>query len=334
MSVIYANRKSTEKRADEDDKVRTITEVYIVKTDTDSDDQSVILNSNFSGNSATGAIALPQVGDSHPTDSLVTVKTRSLEPTDNRRTWNMTISYDNAVDSISTGGGGGGGPQVLKVTIGKWDETFIMEVDVKGKSFRNSATDKIKYESTRPQIMMTFSAQTQDPDFVKFQELQGTVNKAPINDWLGFNFLADQVLFDEYRATSVGNNTWQEDFIFKMRQVPDVNDRDGNGPDAARQWGWQPRLLDAGFNELKDVDGQKELMPILAKQKEADNSPKRAVSQPWPLDGAGKQLPADKIDQNKHFLEFKAYSSEDFSKFQFDFESILTRNEQAQLGLR
>ena len=330
MAVIYANRKSTEKRADEDDKVRSITEVYIVKTDNDSDDQSVILNSGFGGNSATGAIALPQVGDSHPTDSLVTVKTRSLEPTDNRKTWNMTVSYDNSVDSLSTGGGGGGGLTVLKVTIGKWDETFIMEVDYNKKDFRNSATDKIKYESTRPQIQMTFSLQTQDPDFVKFQGLQGKVNKAVV-DWLGFKFLPDQVLFDEYRATSVGNNTWQEDFIFKMRQVPDTSP--GSDPNK-RDWGWQPRLLDAGFNELLDINGQKQLSAIKAAQKQGDTKPPRAVTQEWPLDGSGVALAADQIEAGRIFNEFKAYASDDFSKFDFKFETILTRNEQEQLGLR
>lgn len=331
MAVIYANRRSTEKRADEDDKIRSITEVYIVKTDTDTDDQATILNSSFSGNSATGAIALPQVGDSHPTDALVTVKSRSLDPTDNRRTWDMTVNYDNAVDSLSTSGGGGGGPKVLNVNIGKWSEFFIMEFDYEGTPFLNSANDKIKYESTRPQIQMTFSAQTKDPDFVRYQGLQGKVNKDPVR-WLGFNFLADQVLFDEYRASSVGNNTWQEDFIFKMRQVPDVHNN--NGGDAPRQWGWQPYLLDAGFNQLVDIDGRKESIPIHAPQKDGDKTPKRAVTIEWPLDGFGKALAADQIKQNKQFLNFKAYGSTDFAQFQFDFESILSTNTQQQLGLR
>jgi len=330
MAVIYANRKSTEKRADEDDKTRSITEVYIVKTDTDSDDQSVIMNSGFGGNSANGSIALPQVGDAHPTDSLVTVKSRSLEPTDNRKTWNMTISYDNAVGALNTGGGGGGGPQVLKVTIGKWDESFIMEVDYNKKDIRNSAGDKIKYESTRPQIQMTFSSQTQDPDFVKYQKMQGTVNKGPIK-WLGFDFKIDQILFDEYRATSVGNNTWQEDFIFKMRQVPDMS---GNKKDPARDKGWQPLLLDAGFNQLKDVDGKKELRPIQPRPSAGEDESKNAVTQEWPLDGSGKALAADEIEGSSIYKEFKAYKNTDFLQFDFKFETILTRNEQEQLGLR
>jgi hypothetical protein len=329
MAVIYTNRRSTEKRADETEKVRTITEVYIVKTDTDSDDQAVILNSGFAGNSATGAIALPQVGDAHPSDSLVTVKTRSLEPTDNRRTWNMTVTYDNAVGSLSTGGGGGGGLQVLKVTIGKWEETFIMEVDYNNKDIRNSAGDKIKYESTRPQIQMTFSLQTQDPDFTTYQKMQGTVNKALVK-WLGFEFLPSQVLFDEYRATSVGNNTWQEDFIFKMRQVPDMS---GNKVDPARDKGWQPLLLDAGFNHL-GYSGDKELKPIYPKPSAGEKQAKNAVTQEWPLDGNGVALAADEIEGARIFKEFHTYKSEDFNKFEFKFETILTRNEQVQLGLR
>ena len=206
-----------------------------------------------------------------------------------------------------------------------------MEADYNGKTFKNSANDKIKFASTRPQIQISFSSTTKDPSFIRYQGLQGTVNKGAVK-WLGFNFLPDQVLFDEYRATSIGNNTWQEDFIFKMRQVPDVNNRDG--ANAPRKWGWQPNLLDAGFNQLVKNNGIDESMPILALQKDDDPSPKRAVTQPWPLDGAGVALAANKIDDNKVFIEFKAYASEDFSAFQFDFESILTRNEQQQLGLR
>jgi len=325
MAVTYAQRRPKEKGADEDDKTRTLTEQYIIKVSDITDDQPTILNSSFAD--------LPKVGDAHPTDSSVTVKNRSLEPTDSRLRWLMNVTYSDAVDALSTsGGGGGGGPVVLKVTVGKWDESFIMEVDVsnKNKRIQNSATDKIKYESTRPQIQITFSAQTKDPDFVRYQGLQGTVNKNTVR-WLGFVFLGDQVLFDEYRATSVGNNTWQEDFIFKMRQVPDVSG--GGGGNTPRIWGWQPRLLDAGFNELIDVNGQKQLTAIKAPQAAGDKKPPRAVTQEWPLDGNGIALAADEIDGSKVFLSFQTFVKSDFGQFNFDFESILSRNAQERIGL-
>ena len=330
MAVIYANIKPDEKRGDEDDKTLSLTDQYIVKTNNDLDDQSTIYESSFAGSSANGSIALPQVGDSHPTNSRVTVKSRSLEPTKNRRTWHLNVTYDDAIDSLSTSGGGGGGPVVLKVVIDSWEESFIMEVDYAQVRFANSATDKIKYESIRDQIMMTFSAQTKDPSFTKFQKMQGKVNSGPVK-WLGFEFSADQVLFKSYRATSVGNNTWQEDFVFKMKQVPDTSV--GANPDA-REWGWQPNLLDAGFNELVDRNGQQELTPILSIQAQGDKKPPRPVSQEWPLDGGGGALAADQIDGSRVFLPFQAYSKTNFGAFSFDFESILTKNEQQQLGLR
>ena len=330
MAVIYVNIKPDEKKADEDDKLRTLNDQYIVKTDNDLDDQATILNSSFSGDVSNNSIALPQVGDSHPTDSRVTVKNRSLEPTKNRKTWLMNVTYNDAIDSKSDpGGGGGGGPVVLKVVVDSWEETFIMEYDYAGERFKNSATDKIKYESIRDQIMITFSAQTKDPSFVKYQGLQGKVNSGPVN-WLGFKFLTDQVLFKSYRATSVGNNTWQEDFVFKMKQVPDTSV--GADPNQ-RQWGWQPLLLDAGFNELVDRNGQKELTPILSVQAQGDKKPPRPVSQEWPLDGAGEALAADQIDAGRIFLEFQAYSKTNFGAFNFDFESILTKNAQVNVGL-
>jgi hypothetical protein len=178
--------------------------------------------------------------------------------------------------------------------------------------------------------MMTFSSQTQNPDFVKYQGMQGKVNDGPVK-WLGFDFKKDQILFDEYRAASIGNNTWREDFIFKMRQVPDIS---GNGRAIiTRHKGWQPILLDAGFNELKDKDGQKELGPIFATQKASDKSPPRPVTQEWPLDGNGVHLPAEIIEGSKIFIEFQAFVQDNFNKFDFDFQSILTEDEQVQVGI-
>jgi hypothetical protein len=328
MSVTYAQRKATKKRATENDKTRTLKEQYVIKVDNIADDQPEILNSSFAG--------VPKVGDAHPTDSSVTVKDRDLEPTESRLVWLMNVTFSDEVSSVDTGGGGGGGLEALKVTIGKWDESFILEVDLSNdkKQIRNSAGDRIKYESTRPQIMITISTQTQDPSFQKFQGLQGTVNGDPVN-WLGFKFKKNQMLYDEYRAVSIGNNTWAEDHIFKIRQAPKLEgSRSGGGAFGGRDWGWQPYLLDAGFNELIDVDGVKTLMPIKAQQVEGDPRPKRAVTQEWPLDG-GVHIPADDIDGNQQWLSFQTYDENNFNgAFHFDFSTILTRNEQKELGLR
>ena len=249
----------------------------------------------------------------------------------------MTVVYSDAVSSSDPGGGGGGGLEALKVTISKWDEAFIMEVDLSAdkKQIRNSAGDRIKYESTRPQIMITISTQTKDPSFQKFQKLQGTVNDNQVN-WLGFKFKKHQMLYDEYRAVSIGSNTWAEDHIFKVRQVPKLKaSRAGGGAFGDnRDWGWQPYLLDAGFNELIDVDGVKTLMPIRPTQSDGDDRAKRAVTQEWPLN-KGEHIAADEIDGNQQWLEFKTYSENNFNgEFQFKFETILTRKEQKELGLR
>ena len=113
MSVTYAKRRNT--LTDNDDaNVRTIIDIYIINVNAVTDDQSTILSSNFAD--------IPQVGDQHPTDSLVTVKRRSVDRSGNQLTWEMTVTYDNKSDSNDQGGGGGGGGQIIKVAINAWEE--------------------------------------------------------------------------------------------------------------------------------------------------------------------------------------------------------------------
>ena len=110
-------------RGDENDKQRQLIELYRIITDSDTDNPSTIMD-DPNGD-------IPQVGDPHPTDPLVTVKNRRITFTGNRRTYTMEVTYDNNSSSQDPGGGGGGGEvKVLEVTIGAWYEDFIQEYDV------------------------------------------------------------------------------------------------------------------------------------------------------------------------------------------------------------
>ncbi len=194
------------------------------------------------------------------------------------------------------------------------------------KQIRNSAGDKLKFESVRSHVMITISSVSTDPKFDIYLQAQGKVNKLKVS-WLGMTWEPGQLLFDDYKATSAGFNTWREDFVFKSRQVPNL---ESPSLDTERTSGFHAQILDAGFNEIKK-DGT--LGPILTKQKEADKPSNRPVTQPWPL-SQGEALARDQFDGQREFLQFKTYLETRFNAiFHFDFESILTKNEQEDLGI-
>jgi hypothetical protein len=305
MSVLTCKRRDR-KRATEDSNVRSLVDEYIITTSSASDDQSTILDSNLK--------TIPRPGDAHPNDPLVTVKTRSLRETGNRTKWIMTVNYSNQSDSSDQGGGGGGSGQILKVSVTAWRENFILEKDFKDKPVRNSANDKIKLEMTRPHPEITINTITKNPNFSLVNNV-GMVCDGPVN-WLGFNFKAAQLLFDDFRVTSIGNGQWSADYVYKAKQVPDL---DYGAPE--RNVGWQPQLLDAGFWELND-DGD----PILIYEKKRDGiRTGRPVTQEWPLDGGGKALERDNIEKQRRFLTFKGYQTMGFGVFVFDFNSLFAR---------
>jgi hypothetical protein len=326
MSVTSCKRRSLEKTGSDTKTEQKISDQYIVTVSSENDDQVTILASNFS--------EVPQIGDPHPNpESTATVKARNVEPTENRLTWLLNIEYSNAT-STSDQPGQGSSTEVLTVTIGKWDETFILESDYAEKSalLKNFAGDKLRYEATRPQFMITLSAITQDPSLDKFFNAQGKVNLKDVR-WLGFLFKPDQLLFDEYRATTIGNNTWREDFIFKGKKVPNFTTSEKDTTTTPK--GWQPQILNAGFRE-KLPDGT--VRPI--QPKEAPGDDKRdpePVTQPWPLNNDGSALARNELDQKEliTFTEFVAFQRVDFNAiFDFNFDAVLTREERRQIDGR
>jgi hypothetical protein len=328
MAVIYAERRDN-KRGSETDQSRQLIDEYIIQVDSDADEPSTIYDSSFAN--------LPQVGDPHPTDPLVTVKSRRVIPTANRRWYTMEVTYDNNLNNNGSGGGGGGGIEVLKVTFSNWMENFILELDYSsenggiGRIFQNSAGDPIKYEATRPHPMITISSQTKDPSFDSTLFQVGQINRNEVNWIPGLSFGRHQLLFENYSATSVGNNTWQEDFVFKAKFIPRPKVSEGE-EGRLRSAGWQAFLLDAGFREVVDTEDGPELRPIQPKEK-ADGKPaNKPVSSAWPLK-AGKAIARENFVDDIVFLEFQVYPEMDFSQFNFDFTSLFTDKQERRLNL-
>jgi hypothetical protein len=223
----------------------------------------------------------------------------------------------------------------LTVSIGKWDESFTLEMDYRDDPERvmNDAGDALRLEATRPQFMMTISSITEAPRLSDFFRYQGKVNTDVVT-WLGFNFGPDQLLFDEYKATTIGSNVWREDFIFKGKKVPDYISaaKDGKNTDA----GWQPQLLNAGYREINDNGNP---VPIKPRKTPGDQkSNEEPVTAPWPLDIDGKALARSELKEPDKivFKEFVAYPRSDKpfdgDLFQFDFTKVLTRRQQRQIG--
>ena len=304
MSVTVSERRD-DKSGDDNGSLRKLKDIYRIEVNSSSDDQSTILNSNFSG--------IPQVGDSHPKDPLVTVKSRTVKSTDNRLHWIMTVMYDNSKSSPSGSDGGGEDGTIINVQIGTWTESYTAQKDFDDKLYQDSANGKIKVELERPHTMITITKQTTNPN-LQISDMVGRVNAAPVN-WLGYDFSASQLLFDDYTANSLGNNNWQEVFTYKGRKVPDL---ESVTEDEGLSMGWQLQLLDAGFFQILD-SGQR--VPIYVQQEGGKKSTTK-VSQPWPLDGGGKALPQNAIDTLRTFLNFRSVLSMPFSTFSFDFTPI------------
>jgi len=305
MSVTLSTRRD-DKSGDDNGSLRKLKDIYRIVVDSASDDQSTILNSNFAG--------IPQVGDAHPKDPLVTVKSRTVKNTDNRLHWIMTVSYDNSRGGLSDSGSDNDeAGTIINVQIGTWTESYTAQKDFDDKLYQDSANGKIKVELERQHTTITVTKQTTNPN-LQIAEMKGRVNSAPVN-WLGFNFNNDQLLFSDYTANSLGNNNWQEVFSFKGRKVPDLI---SVTPDEELSKGWQLQILDAGFFEILE-NGKR--VPIYIKQKDGKKAT-RPVTQPWPLDGGGKAIPQNSIDDLRIFLDFRSVLNMPFNTFAFDFSPI------------
>jgi len=292
MSIIYAEIRDNKTGGDNKD-ARSLQDEIIIETDLDTDDVSTILNSSFG--------AIPSIGEAHPKDQLVTCKDRQVarlnSQNPNRKKWMMVASYDNVVDASSPSGGGGGGTEVISVTLNNWTETFILEADYNGKPILSSAMGPIKYTGTRYFPQLTIKTITDNPTF-KNVNVVGHVNGGFFGfPQFGFEGDADQVLFASYVVNSIGNAKWEEEFVYKIKKVPDFES--SGSTDLIK--GWQAQLLDVDRWQL--IEG--ELCPIyVVTNGKISKTPRSA---PWPLDGQGEALAFEDVKDNRHFINFETY---------------------------
>jgi hypothetical protein len=313
-------------RASEDENAVRFIELYRVITDSDTDTPATILEDPNED--------IPRVGDPHPVNTQTTVKSRRVTFTGARNVYTLEVSYDNAADTNQPGGGGGGGGQidVLQVTLTNWWEDYIQEYAYDGRERKqrmaNSSGDPIKYEARRPHPMITISSVTKDPFLANIVGSVGSVNSDRVS-WLGLDFLPEQLLFDSYDATSSGNKTWRETFVFKAKLVHEPDEYgddifDGRG----RAAGWQPFILDAGLWEWAVENGELKRRPIYPIDKDGGKPASRPVTEPWPLDGNAKAIPRDKIKQDRVYNKWNVYPKMLFKAFKFDFTVLLTEEKQ------
>lgn len=320
MSIISITRRNKPKlRGSSNASTRVLKEQWKITVDSLEDEPSTILDDPM----------IPKEGDPHPVDSLVTLKTLDIKNSGEYFTYFMDLVYDNNEDSSSPGGGGGS-IEVLSVKIGTWEETVIEEQDYAGKPYRNSAGDKIKREVKRPQPEIIISAQTREPKFKQLLPLRGAVNSNPVN-WISIEFDKTQLMLWDYDAETIGNRTWKENFIFRGRYAKDEQSPKGDPRDRSK--GWQPQIIDAGFWELVEIDGEKVKQPIYETGTKGGKSSTKPVTQPWPLNGQGEAIDRDRIDDDRIFLDFTGFPETDFSVFVFDFKKILDDKFAKALGV-
>jgi hypothetical protein len=149
--------------------------------------------------------------------------------------------------------------------------------------------------------------------------------------WLGLDFWPGQLLYDSYDATSSGNKTWRETFIFKAKYQVEPDQYDNRNP-WGRLGGWQPWILDAGLWEWADQNGEKVKRPISPVDKEGGKPANRPVTEPWPLFN-GQAIPRDEIEKRRQFIKWTIYPEVDFGFLKFDWTKILTDEKQNELGI-
>lgn len=316
-------------RADEDDQRIQFIELYRVITDSDTDTPASILDDSNED--------IPRVGDPHPTNTSTVVKNRRVTFTGARNVYTLEVTYDNSVNAENPGGGGGGNVEVFSVVVSSWYEDHIMQYDVNGVPIRNSASDRIKYQDRRAHPLITISSQTQDPKMKTYLNNLDRVNDAQVS-WLNnqLEFGIDQLLFESYNSSSIGNNTWREDFVFKAKLVVSPTNETagllnvegkgaGNRPPQVRDAGWQPYLLDAGFFEVFIENGIKVKRPIRPVEKDGDKAPTQPTTTEWPLDSGGGALTREQVEAGKVFYRnFQVKEKFSFNIFNFDFTQVLT----------
>jgi len=300
MGVLTAIRRD-DKSGDDNGKVHQFQDVYIVTIEAGGD-QATVLNSAL----------VPQVGDAHPNpESDAVLKTRFVSSTPNREIYNLVVNYDNAV--VNEEG-------VKSVTVGGWRETFIMERDHKGAFIEDTAHSKIKLEKTRPHPQITIVKQTIGPN-LQIVNFEGSVNLTPVN-WLGFDFKESQLKFESYIAKTLGNNTWEETFVFRAKIVPDLT----SPVVQENTHGWQDQLLDAGLWEV--VGGKRR--PIHSTDADGKRAA-RAVTTPWPLQ-QGEAIPLLEIELGRTFLTFDTSPTMSFDTFPFDFTPLTEASPEGSSG--
>jgi len=185
-----------------------------------------------------------------------------------------------------------------------------MERDHAGAFIEDTAKSKIKLEKTRPHPQITVVKQTIAPD-LQIVNFEGRVNATPIT-WLGFNFSESQLKFESYVSRTLGDNTWEETFVFRAKIVPDLT----SPVVQENTHGWQDQILDAGLWEI--VNGKRR--PIHSTDQDGKKSA-RAVTTPWPLQ-VGEAIPLSEIDLGRTFITFETSPIMSFEIFQFDFTPL------------
>lgn len=317
ISCIRDDKKSGQTSGDN----FTLKDIYVVRCDA-TDEPSTILRSENPD--------VPKKRDPHPTDPSVLVQDVSVKHTDNRTVYILEVTYTNSSGLSSNNTND---MRLVDAFGGVWYEEFTLEKDFDGKLYRNTVGDKIQKQSRRPHPMITVITKSQALLLDRFVWEVGQTNDGPVS-WLGLDFIADQLLFDDFQWRAIENDFWQYTFVFKGKLAPEQNlDTDGARSGRGRELGWIDQQLNAGFRE-RTTKGT--ITPIILK----DNSGKRTSttpSDPWPLDGQGKALDLQEdgrfLDNRLVWLNFREFPKMNFGIFNFDFTPLLTRVEERNLGL-
>lgn len=244
------------------------------------------------------ATGIPRLGDAYLTssegDAGAVVKKVDPQPTDNPKLWHVRVEYDSSVEEEEEN-------PLNRPAVLSWGSAQFQRVawkDIDGNAILNSAGQYFdpppEVDDSRPTLTVTRNEASFNPA-LKI-DYEDAVNTDPF-----MGFAVGQAKVASINANSQfenGLSFWSVTYEFHFRRE-----------------GWILAPLDQGRYELWDIAGTKRLVPI----KERDTLGRKLttnVTEPVPLDGAGKQLQNPGPTTAK-YKEFTVYKQRTFSVFAF-----------------
>ena len=244
---------------------------------------------------------IPKMWDNYPDNEWVYVSNVNVQPGNGPTHFKAIITYVSTPDPLN---------EVADITWTFANSNEPVDRDIYGRPLVNSAGESFDPPMTKDFNDLILHIETNE---ATFDPLLAYEFKGAVNGDMFFGFgpgRAKCIQYSGVKTRAAALTYWRVTREFQFRRQTAVQ--------GASDVGWKRRILDEGFRELKEIEGEMKLANI------TDDETGMAVSQPVPLDGTGKKLAlsdtplSDKITVENTgdavFLHYDMYEQKPFSQ--------------------